>query len=203
MPRCLFTTRSSLRRFGYHRLHLPRSVGMASQVHQQPPWQAPPSPGPDAQKQLPPLTIWNSLTRSKTPFVPLDSKKKRVTWYACGPTVYDDAHLGHARNFVSTDIIRRIMKDYFKFDVMFVMNVTDVDDKVCLYVRSSGIVTNALHCRLFSAQDSSIFSRSSMTLPGGEEQQMRRIRALRHWDTTCKRTYHFCPPIRHLEMFRS
>ena len=44
--------------------------------------------------------------------------------------MYDDAHLGHARNYVSTDIIRRIMKDYFKFDVHFVMNITDVDDKV-------------------------------------------------------------------------
>lgn len=45
--------------------------------------------------------------------------------------MYDDAHLGHARNYVSTDIVRRIMKDYFKFDVEFVMNITDVDDKVC------------------------------------------------------------------------
>lgn len=45
--------------------------------------------------------------------------------------MYDDAHLGHARNYVSTDIIRRIMRDYFKFDVRFVMNITDVDDKVC------------------------------------------------------------------------
>lgn len=44
--------------------------------------------------------------------------------------MYDDAHLGHARNYVSTDIIRRIMRDYFKFDVNFVMNITDVDDKV-------------------------------------------------------------------------
>lgn len=66
------------------------------------------------------------------PFVPSDPEGKKVTWYACGPTVYDDAHLGHARNYVSTDILRRIMRDYFKFDVRFVMNITDVDDKVCL-----------------------------------------------------------------------
>jgi len=44
--------------------------------------------------------------------------------------VYDDAHLGHARNYVSTDIIRRILRDYFEYDVKFVMNITDVDDKV-------------------------------------------------------------------------
>ncbi|KAI4122565.1 MAG: hypothetical protein LQ338_005741 [Usnochroma carphineum] len=103
---------------------------MASQTRQQPPWQPLPEPSPDAHVQLPPLTVWNSLTRSKTPFKPLDWRNRRVTWYACGPTVYDDAHLGHARNYVSTDIIRRIMKDYFKFDVKFVMNITDVDDKI-------------------------------------------------------------------------
>ena len=91
----------------------------------QPPWQAPPS-RPDL--DLPPLHVYNSLTRSKVPFVPIDGKK--VSWYACGPTVYDDAHLGHARNYVSTDIIRRIMRDYFKYDVRFVMNITDIDDKV-------------------------------------------------------------------------
>lgn len=44
--------------------------------------------------------------------------------------MYDDAHLGHARNYVSTDVIRRVMRDYFKYNVRFVMNVTDVDDKV-------------------------------------------------------------------------
>ena len=96
---------------------------------QQPPWRQPVA-SPDA--QLPPLKVWNSLTKSKTPFIPIDPAGKKVVWYACGPTVYDDAHLGHARNYVSTDIIRRIMRDYFKFDVKFVMNITDVDDKVWL-----------------------------------------------------------------------
>lgn len=75
--------------------------------------------------------MWNSLTRSKTPFIPLNPQGKKVKWYACGPTVYDDAPLGHARNYVSTDILRRILRDYFGFEVWFVMNVTDVDDIVC------------------------------------------------------------------------
>ena len=96
-------------------------------TRQQPPWKPPPVP-PDS--NLPPLRIYNSLTKKQDLFVPIDSKNRKVTWYACGPTVYDDAHLGHARNYVSTDIIRRIMKDYFKYDVNFVMNITDVDDKV-------------------------------------------------------------------------
>lgn len=94
----------------------------------QPPWYPPQKPPSDT--KIPPLKVYNSLTRSKNDFVPIDSSGKRVTWYVCGPTVYDDAHLGHARNYVSTDILRRIMRDYFKYDLNFVMNITDIDDKV-------------------------------------------------------------------------
>lgn len=101
---------------------------MSAPARPQPPWQPPPQA--DTDTQLPPLKIFNSLTRTKNSFVPNDWKNRRVTWYACGPTVYDDAHLGHARNYVSTDILRRILRDYFKFNVDFVMNITDVDDKV-------------------------------------------------------------------------
>jgi hypothetical protein len=76
-----------------------------------------------------PLMVFNSLGRKKTEFVPLDPNGKKVTWYCCGPTVYDAGHLGHARNYVSTDILRRIM-EYLGYDVEFVMNITDIDDKV-------------------------------------------------------------------------
>ncbi|OJD20834.1 cysteine-tRNA ligase [Blastomyces percursus] len=100
-----------------------------STARQQPPWNQP-KPHAESASRLPPLKIYNSLTRSKVPFVPLDPNGRTVTWYACGPTVYDDAHLGHARNYVSNDILRRIMRDYFKFDVKFIMNITDVDDKI-------------------------------------------------------------------------
>ncbi|GAQ09455.1 cysteine--tRNA ligase [Aspergillus lentulus] len=103
-------------------------------ARQQPPWRQP-TEYPEAKSRIPPLKIWNSLTRSKNPFIPIDPEGKKVTWYACGPTVYDDAHLGHARNYVSTDIIRRIMRDYFHFDVKFIMNITDVDDKIILRAR--------------------------------------------------------------------
>lgn len=75
------------------------------------------------------LKVHNSLKPgAPVPFIPKDEGK--VSWYACGPTVYDHSHLGHARNYVSTDIIRRIMRDYFGYEVKFVMNITDVDDKV-------------------------------------------------------------------------
>ncbi|KAJ5291291.1 hypothetical protein N7478_000542 [Penicillium angulare] len=102
---------------------------MASDGRKQPPWHAPKAQ-PDV--QLPKLKIYNSLTRSKDDFVPIDPAGKVVTWYGCGPTVYEDAHLGHAKNYVSTDIVRRIMKDYFGFRVKFVMNTTDIDDKIIL-----------------------------------------------------------------------
>ncbi|TDL29078.1 cysteinyl-tRNA synthetase [Rickenella mellea] len=86
---------------------------------------------PDARPGLsiPPIFIYNSLTRSKTPFVPVDPSGKRVVWYCCGPTVYDAAHLGHARNYVANDVIRRILQDYFNYDVVFVQNVTDIIDR--------------------------------------------------------------------------
>lgn len=87
---------------------------MASDGRKQPPWT---SPHARHDARLPPLKVYNSLTRSKNEFIPVDPTGKTVTWYACGPTVYEDAHLGHAKNYVSTDIIRRIMKDYFGFRV--------------------------------------------------------------------------------------
>ncbi|KAL4787839.1 tRNA synthetases class I (C) catalytic domain-containing protein [Aspergillus varians] len=109
-------------------------------AREQPAWRQP-TAHPEAQSRLPSLKVYNSLTKSKTPFIPIDPQGKKVAWYACGPTVYDDAHLGHARNYVSTDIIRRIMRDYYKFDVHFVMNITDVDDKIILRARQQHLFT--------------------------------------------------------------
>lgn len=86
---------------------------------------------PQSSTHEPELKVWNSLTRgSKVAFVPRE--KGKISWYSCGPTVYDDAHLGHARNYVTIDILRRILQDYFHFKINFVMNITDVDDKIIL-----------------------------------------------------------------------
>lgn len=75
------------------------------------------------------IKVHNSLKPGPpVPFAP--KEKGKISWYACGPTVYDHSHLGHARNYVSTDIIRRILRDYFGYQIKFVMNITDVDDKV-------------------------------------------------------------------------
>ncbi|TID23062.1 putative cysteinyl-trna synthetase [Venturia nashicola] len=110
---------------------------MASTARSQPPWSAPKAaPG----VRLPPLQFYNSLTRQKNNFIPQDPTGKAVTWYACGPTVYDDAHLGHARNYMSTDVIRRILTYYFDFKINFVMNITDVDDKIILRGRQQHLL---------------------------------------------------------------
>ncbi|CAE6356997.1 unnamed protein product [Rhizoctonia solani] len=81
----------------------------------------------------PVLKVYNSLTKSKTEFIP--KKGRNVTWYNCGPTVYDSSHMGHARNYLTQDIIRRILTDYFGYDVHFVMNITDIDDKIIIRAR--------------------------------------------------------------------
>ena len=80
-----------------------------------------------------PLMVFNSLTRKKTRFIPQDPNS--VTWYQCGPTVYSDSHMGHARTYVSLDIIRRITKEYLNYNVILCQNVTDIDDKII--IRSS------------------------------------------------------------------
>ena len=69
------------------------------------------------------LHVFNTLTRSKERFVPL--QEGFVGMYVCGPTVYGDAHLGHAKSYVSFDIIVRYLR-YLGFKVRYVQNITDV-----------------------------------------------------------------------------
>lgn len=74
-----------------------------------------------------PISIYNSLTRKKEEFVPLNPPQ--VKMYVCGPTVYDEPHIGHARSAYVFDVIRRYL-GYRGYQVKFVRNVTDVDDKI-------------------------------------------------------------------------
>ncbi|XP_028589251.2 cysteine--tRNA ligase, cytoplasmic isoform X1 [Podarcis muralis] len=95
----------------------------------QPPW------SPPQGTTLPKLCLYNSLTRNKDVFQPQDGN--RVKWYCCGPTVYDASHMGHARSYISFDILRRVLKDYFKYDVFYCMNITDIDDKIIKRARQN------------------------------------------------------------------
>uniref|UniRef100_A0A3Q0QZ32 Cysteine--tRNA ligase, cytoplasmic n=1 Tax=Amphilophus citrinellus TaxID=61819 RepID=A0A3Q0QZ32_AMPCI len=108
-------------------LHLPFSPVKGKRV--QPPW------SPPAGTDVPQLRLYNSLTRAKELFVP--QKGNNVTWYCCGPTVYDASHMGHARSYISFDILRRILRDYFKYDVLYCMNITDIDDKIIKRARQN------------------------------------------------------------------
>ncbi len=74
-----------------------------------------------------PIKIYNSLTRSKDIFTPIDNPN--IKMYVCGPTVYDEPHIGHARSAYIFDVIRRYLS-YKGYNVKFVRNVTDVDDKI-------------------------------------------------------------------------
>ena len=73
------------------------------------------------------LKLTNTLTRQKELFEPINSKK--VTMYACGPTVYDNPHVGNARTLVVFDTLYRLLKIIYG-NVMYVRNITDIDDKI-------------------------------------------------------------------------
>src|ERR1043166_1774207 len=73
------------------------------------------------------LKIFNTLSGQKEDFIPL--KPGEVKMYVCGVTVYDSSHVGHARSFLTFDMIYRYLK-FSGYDVEFVRNFTDVDDKI-------------------------------------------------------------------------
>ena len=75
------------------------------------------------------LKVNNSLCNEKVEFVTKNGDRT-LNWYMCGPTVYDSAHLGHARTYLTFDILRRILSSYFNYDVNLCMNITDIDDKI-------------------------------------------------------------------------
>ena len=74
------------------------------------------------------LRLTNSLTRKKELFKPINPKK--ITMYACGPTVYDYPHVGNARSLIVFDILYRVLKMTYGEKVIYVRNITDVDDKI-------------------------------------------------------------------------
>ena len=82
------------------------------------------------------MKVYNSLTRQKEEFIPNNPDEVKV--YVCGPTVYNFFHLGNARPFVVFDTLRRYLK-YIGYNVNFVQNFTDVDDKIINRAKEEGI----------------------------------------------------------------
>jgi cysteinyl-tRNA synthetase len=87
------------------------------------------------------LRVFNTLNRKKEIFKPLDPGKVRM--YVCGPTVYDSCHIGHARSVVVFDVIARYLKA-IGYDVLYVRNFTDVDDKIIDKANQLGIDSKAV-----------------------------------------------------------
>ncbi|HPE65745.1 MAG TPA: cysteine--tRNA ligase [Synergistales bacterium] len=87
------------------------------------------------------LVLYNDLTRTKEPFVPL--KEGHVGFYSCGPTVYDFFHIGNARPFIVFDVLRRYL-EYSGYKVTFVQNFTDIEDKMINRANQEGITVKQL-----------------------------------------------------------
>jgi cysteinyl-tRNA synthetase len=84
------------------------------------------------------LKLYDTLTREKRPFVPIDPD--RVRMYVCGPTVYDFAHIGNARPVIVFDVLFRLLRHVYGADrVVYVRNITDVDDKINARAAERGI----------------------------------------------------------------
>lgn len=94
------------------------------------------------------LKIFNTLTREKEDFKPLQENK--VTMYVCGPTVYNYIHIGNARSVIAFDTIRRYL-EYRGYEVNYVSNFTDVDDKMINEARKEGISVPELADRFIKA----------------------------------------------------
>ncbi|WP_254277812.1 cysteine--tRNA ligase [Halomonas sp. 3H] len=94
------------------------------------------------------MQIYNTLTRRKEAFTPIEPG--RVRMYVCGMTVYDYCHLGHARVMVAFDVITRYLR-YRGFDVTYVRNVTDIDDKILRRADENGETISSLTERMIEA----------------------------------------------------
>src|SRR3712207_8609204 len=103
----------------------------------------------------PTLRLYNTLTRTKEEFSPLDPANVRM--YVCGPTVYDDAHIGNARPIIVFDLLFRLLCHLYSPDhVTYVCNITDVDDKInaraaerCISIRELTEETDRKSRRLY------------------------------------------------------
>jgi len=99
------------------------------------------------------IKIYNTLTRSKEDFNP--GNQPQVTFYVCGPTVYDFIHIGNARVFIIFDVIRRYLQ-HRGFDVTLVQNYTDIDDKMINRANEQGITVPELAARFIEAYEQDV-----------------------------------------------
>lgn len=94
------------------------------------------------------IQVYNTLSRQKEIFAP--ANPRRVTMYVCGPTVYNFAHIGNARPAVVFDVLRRLLASRYA-EVVYVRNVTDVDDKINAAARAEAVPINVITERYLAA----------------------------------------------------
>src|ERR671914_2926 len=87
------------------------------------------------------IVVHNTLSREKEPLVPIDPPRVRL--FVCGPTVYDRSHLGHAKTYTQFDLIARYLR-YRGYEVEYVQNITDIDDKIINRANERGIPSEEL-----------------------------------------------------------
>jgi cysteinyl-tRNA synthetase len=87
------------------------------------------------------ITLYNTLSRAKEPLEPIEGERVRI--FVCGPTVYDLPHLGHAKTYTQFDLVARHLR-FRGYDVHYVQNITDIDDKIINRANERGIDARAL-----------------------------------------------------------
>jgi len=110
------------------------------------------------------LNVYNTLTRQKEEFKPLQAGK--VGMYVCGMTVYDFCHMGHARVMVSFDVIVRYLR-HIGYDVNYIRNITDIDDKIINRAAENGEDFNVLVDRMVVAMNED-FAKLNVLTPNSE-----------------------------------
>ena len=95
-----------------------------------------------------PLRLYNTLSGKIEEFHPLDGN--RVRMYACGPTVYDYGHIGNFRTFIAVDLLYRFLRQS-GYDVRYVMNITDVDDKIIRNSARDGVTVQQYTAKFIQA----------------------------------------------------
>ncbi|GMM33604.1 cysteine--tRNA ligase [Saccharomycopsis crataegensis] len=135
--------------------------------------------------EQPQLKLYNSLTKTKNPFVSI--KPNEIKWYSCGPTVYDSSHMGHARNYVTIDINRRILQDYFGYNVTFVQNVTDIDDKIIIRARQNYLFEEKIKKQYKTVTDELVkYTQESLVEYIKKNVNLNSVEELNNWLATSK-----------------
>lgn len=122
------------------------------------------------------MLVYNSQTHKKEELVPI--REGKISMYVCGPTVYDQIHIGNARTFLSFDVIRRYL-EYKGYEVTFAQNLTDVDDKIINRANERGVSAEqvAEECseafieqmHRFGVKDPTIRPRATREIPAMQE----------------------------------